>query len=392
MTSPQKCAFVEVLFVLQCTDDADVHWRERSDHVIVQHRIWRVQSIDATGRLLHDLIGIVERIEYHRVRGDAVPAFASGRVLHQIDPLLAIGKRIMHMPIPLGNRESRFLAQSSKDLEFAIEVVEYNAALPLLADAHGLREPPWFGVDDLPKTHHQFRTVLDRFLREWVPSVLEDALEGVLVVPDGHQMRFPFGLLRSFHGDENMIADLDQSILTDPLVDLRILAPTGIYRVHLLELPFVLVEPIGDEHRHVIAPRVSRSRGQQYPSVALGDLEERLGPRTIADDALFVKYKERVLDIGVLLDVVPRIHGDGDATHERVLACSQSEFDEFVTPFTGITFAGRGDDIEIRTAVDRTIGVAVRVRAELMSAFLAQKIYKGGDGLAGSNTSTQNLS
>ena len=298
----------------------------------------------------------------------------------------------MHMPIPLSHREPSGLTQSSKDLEFAIEVVEYNAALPLLADAHGLREPPWFGVDDLPKTHHQFRTVLDRFLREWVPSVLEDALEGVLVVSDGHNMRFPFGLLGSFHGDENIIADLRQSILTDPLVNLRILAPTGIYRVHLLELTFVLVEPIGDEHGHVVAPRVSRSRGQQYPSVMLGDLEERLGPRTIADDTLLVEYKERVLDIGVLLDVVPRIHGDGDATHERVLAGGQSEFDEFVAPFTGITFTGRGDDIEIRTAVDRTIGVAVRVRTDFVSAFLTQKIYKGGDGLAGSNTSTQNLS
>ena len=298
----------------------------------------------------------------------------------------------MHMAIPLSHRKTSGLTQSTKDLEFAIEVVEYNAALPLLAYAHGLREPPWFGVDDLPKTHHQFRTILDRFLREWIPSVLEDALEGVLVVTDGHQMRFPFGLLRPFHGDENMIADLDQSILTDPLVDLRILAPTGIYRVHLLELTFVLVEPISDEHGHVVAPRVSRGRGQQYPSVALGDLEECLGPRTIADDALLVKYKERVLDIGVLLDVVPRIHGDGDATHERVLSGGQSEFDEFVTPFTGITFTGRGDDIEIRTAVDRTIGVAIRVRTDFVSTFLTQKIYKGGDGLAGSNTSTQNLS
>lgn len=297
----------------------------------------------------------------------------------------------MHMSVPLSHREPSGLTQSSKDLEFAIEVVEYNAALPLLADAHGLREPPWFGVDDLPKTHHQFRTVLDRFLREWVPSVLEDALEGVLVVSDGHNMRFPFGLLGSFHGDENIIADLRQSILTDPLVDLRILAPTGIYRVHLLELPFVLVEPIGDEHGHVVAPRVSRSRGQQYPSIMLGDLQERLGPRTIADDTLLVKYKERVLDIGVLLDVVPRIHGHGDATHERVLAGGQSEFDEFVAPFTGITFAGRGDDIEIRTAVDRTIGVAVRVRTDFVSAFLLQKIYKGGDGLARADAAAEDF-
>lgn len=166
----------------------------------------------------------------------------------------------MNMPIPLSHREPSSLTQSSKDLEFAIEVVEYNTALPPLADAHGLREPPWFGVDDLPKTHHQLRAVLDRFLREWIPSILEDTLVGVLVVTDGHYMRFPFRLLGSFHGDENMIADLRQSILTDPLVDLRILAPTRIYRVHLIELPLVLVEPIGDEHRQVIVPRVSRRR------------------------------------------------------------------------------------------------------------------------------------
>ena len=38
------------------------------------------------------------------------------------------------------------------------------------------------------KKHHQLRAVLDRFLREWVPSVLEDALVCVLVVTNSHNV------------------------------------------------------------------------------------------------------------------------------------------------------------------------------------------------------------
>ena len=46
---------------------------------------WRRQTVDSSGSLNHDLIGIVLRVEDDRISGNAVPALAAGRVLHEID-------------------------------------------------------------------------------------------------------------------------------------------------------------------------------------------------------------------------------------------------------------------------------------------------------------------
>ena len=59
--------------------------------VVIEIGIRRSQAVNTPGRLHHDLVGIVLRIEHDGVRGDAVPSLAAGGVLNQIDHLSPSG-------------------------------------------------------------------------------------------------------------------------------------------------------------------------------------------------------------------------------------------------------------------------------------------------------------
>lgn len=64
---------------------------------------WRRQTVNPSGSLNHDLIGIVLRVEDNRISSNAVPALAAGRVLHEIDPFVAGRDLLMLVTVPFSD-------------------------------------------------------------------------------------------------------------------------------------------------------------------------------------------------------------------------------------------------------------------------------------------------
>ena len=380
---------LEVLLLLQRPFDRPVHRGERPYLVIVQLRIWGVQAVDPAGRLLHDLVAVVERVEDHHVGRDAVPPLAPGAVLHQVDPPVRVRKLVVPVSVPLVHRDAGGLLQSPQLIEFGVEVVEYDHPLELPAQVGRLPEPLGIRVDDPPEAHHHLGRVADRLVLEGVPPVAEHRLVGRLVVSHGHVVEHPFRSLGALHGDEHGPAALAQPVLVHPPVDLGELAPPGIYDVMALELGAVLVEAVGDEHRRVVHPRIARRRGQQDPLVRLGDLQEALDPRAGSDQTLLVEDEEASGEPVVLVHVVPRVDGDGHPAHGLVASDVEVEPQQFVLPLPGVALLGRGDDDQVRRALQRLVGVAELVQPVPGPADPPEIERQGGDRLARSDASAQ---
>lgn len=78
-----------------------------------------------------------------------------------------------------------------------------------------------------------------------------------------------------------------------------------VYDMLPLEFSSILVEAVRNKDGNVVKPCIAWCSAEQNPSVMLGNLLERFGPGPTSHKTLFVKYKERVLDIGVPPNIVP---------------------------------------------------------------------------------------
>ena len=148
------------------------------------------------------------------------------------------------------------------------------------------------------------------------------------------------------HGHQNAVPQPNQAACVAIAVNLgkfRVAIPDDMV---IDELSFVSVEAIGNKDGNIILPSVARRCREQYPVVRLGNFQERLGPGSIADDPLLVKYKECVSHIRILGDIVPRVH------HNRVFVIvsfrvsGEEERSQLPLPLKGIPFPGGGNDVK----------------------------------------------
>lgn len=137
-------------------------------------------------------------------------------------------------------------------------------------------------------------------------------------------------LVRHFH--QNLLAQPDEFVDTDVPIHLRELRVVVVDHVFPLERGTVLVEPIRNEHRYIVEPRISRCCTQQDPVIPLRNPEETLRPCATPNQTLLIEYEEAVLSVLVLPDVVPRVDGV-DAARQRVVALrTHTETVEFFLP------------------------------------------------------------
>ena len=108
---PNELALIEVLLRLKGFRDSKVDAREALEMVVVKVAVWCCQAVNSPGCLYHDFVGIVLRVEYDGVCGDAVPALAASGVLNEIDPFFPGGNFLVFMTIPLRNLRTLRIAE-----------------------------------------------------------------------------------------------------------------------------------------------------------------------------------------------------------------------------------------------------------------------------------------
>jgi hypothetical protein len=112
------------------------------------------------------------------------------------------------------------------------------------------------------------------------------------------------------------------------------------------EVSPVLEEPVGDEDRNVVHPRVSGRSGQQDPGVVLHDLEERLDPFSATNQSLLVEDEDGTLNVRVLVQIVPRI--DRENTADRFVGVlTYRHSGKLFLPVLAISLTRRGDDVDV---------------------------------------------
>ena len=109
------------------------------------------------------------------------------------------------------------------------------------------------------------------------------------------------------------------------------------------ELCSVLIETVGDKHRNIIFPLIAGCSGKQYPFVEPCDFEKRIDPSPRADKPLFVKYKERILNVLILSDVIPTVNNNVVETKIDVVVRRYEKRREFALPFKGIALSRSSD-------------------------------------------------
>ena len=100
------------------------------------------------------------------------------------------------------------------------------------------------------------------------------------------------GLSLKVHRHKDSVSQANQSSGVSVAVNFGEFGKPIPVDVFVDKLCFVPIESICDKDRNVVLPCVARCCGEQNPVVDLGNLEKCLGPGSIADDSLFVKYKE----------------------------------------------------------------------------------------------------
>ena len=102
--------------------------------VIVKYLVRSVKSGYTSARLFHDLIAIVLRIEYRGIRLDAIPTFASGRILDKIYPTSSLREFLMGVPGPFRISDLLVTAESNEHVALIVEVVENDGLSMFLQD------------------------------------------------------------------------------------------------------------------------------------------------------------------------------------------------------------------------------------------------------------------
>ena len=163
-----------------------------------------VQPVNATCRLCHALVGVVQTVEDHRVRLRAVPSFSACRVLNQIDPSITLGYRLMPKPIPLLADDTLAFSHVSEHLQFIVEVVEYHRPVMTAQQFADRVDPPFVTVYRPPQYVTQTACIRDRLVLVRVPSGTNDKLYQFLVKRNYHPLVVGFGLLGIRHVDHDL--------------------------------------------------------------------------------------------------------------------------------------------------------------------------------------------
>ena len=79
--------------------------------IVVKVAVWCCQAVNSSGGLNHNFVGVVLRVEYDGVCGDAVPALAASGVLNEIDPFFSSGNFLVLVAVPLCDFSSLRIAE-----------------------------------------------------------------------------------------------------------------------------------------------------------------------------------------------------------------------------------------------------------------------------------------
>lgn len=126
----------------------------------------------------------------------------------------------MFMSIPFSHLVPWQVADLLEDLEFVIEVVEYDHARMLLKDFQKRDLPARRLVDDPPPNITEHACVLDRLVLIRIPSRPTDlfVLQRVVVAPNIVVVRYGFTL--EVHVYEDFVSESDESTRVKVTVDL----------------------------------------------------------------------------------------------------------------------------------------------------------------------------
>src|SRR5699024_10768821 len=112
------------------------------------------------------------------------------------------------------------------------------------------------------------------------------------------------------------------------------------------KLSTVLKISTGDEYWYIVQPSVTRRSRKDYPGVIPRDLDEASSPCPTTRGVLLIKYKERILDGYVLLDVMPGVNCDITATRETFLRIN-TEPCSLLLPIQAVSLLGCCDNVNI---------------------------------------------
>ena len=163
------------------------------------------------------------------------------------------------------------------------------------------------------------------------------------------------------HGHQDLIPEPNQPASIAVAVDLRILGPPVIDHMLIHKVGLIAIEPIGNEDWNIILPGVARRGRQQNPVIGFDDFEEGLGPGSITNHPLLVKYKEGILDVHILGDVVPGVDNHFILVVIGLRSGGEQEWSQVALPFTGIPLARRGDDIKVPGVLHRNVIVRTQL-------------------------------
>ena len=149
------------------------------------------------------------------------------------------------------------------------------------------------------------------------------------------------------HINQNIVTMPNQYTGVNISIDLRILGKPGIDDVFSREFRFVFIESICYKHRNVVAPSVSRRCGQQNPIVFSRNIKEGFHPGPRPNDTLFIEYKERSVDVLILLNVIPAIDNNLVIVYRYFWIRSHQKWGQFVFPFFCVSLSCSCDDIQI---------------------------------------------
>ncbi len=171
--------------------------------------------------------------------------------------------------------------------------------------------------------------------------------------------RLPFEV----HVDQDFIPKSDQPPCIAVTVNLRILGPPVIDHMLIHKVGLIAVEPICDKDRNIILPSIAGRSRKQDPIIRLDDFKERFGPGAVTNHPLLVKYKEGILNVHILGNVVPGVNDHFVFVIIGIRIRGEQERSQIALPFAGIPFVRRGDDIEISGFLHRNIIIRTQLAA-----------------------------
>ena len=120
-------SFIKLLLFSQTFTYCQVNTGFTLKMIIIQICKRSIHSIDSSGRLLNNLVGIVLRIENDRISCYAVPTFGPCIILNELHPASTIRNRFVLMTIPLGYCDVRIgvFKQVSEYFKFIVIIIEY---------------------------------------------------------------------------------------------------------------------------------------------------------------------------------------------------------------------------------------------------------------------------